>query len=138
VRKMTQKKLHPSVLQFKEFVSKNPKIIQEVRKGKVTWQELYEDWYLLGEDDSRWTTIGAEEKKSDIDSSTDSKGDWMSSIIGMVKKMDPNQMQNHINNLNHALGAIQSVISQFQGTNTPAGPSKPTEGPKHPFLFRKD
>ena len=55
---MTEKKLHPSVLQFKEFVKNNPKIIQEVRKGKATWQELYEDWYLLGEDDSRWETIG--------------------------------------------------------------------------------
>ena len=94
---MTQKKLHPSVLQFKEFVKNNPKIIQEVRKGKVTWQELYEDWYLLGEDDSRWETIGTV-KESNNESNTESKGDWMSNIIGMVKNMDPNQMQNYINN----------------------------------------
>lgn len=134
---MTQKKLHPSVLQFKEFVKNNPKVIQEVRKGKVTWQELYEDWYLLGEDDSRWETIGTT-IESDNDAPSEAKGDWMSNIIGMVKKMDPNQMQNHINNLNHALGAIQSVISQFQGTNAPEGSVKPSEGPKHPFLFRKD
>lgn len=135
---MTQKKLHPSVLQFKEFVKNNPKIIQEVRKGKVTWQELYEDWYLLGEEDSRWETIGTVKESSDNDSNTESKGDWMSNIIGMVKNMDPNQMQNYINNLNQALGAIQSVISQFQGTNAPSGSGKPSEGPKHPFLFRKD
>lgn len=134
---MTQKKLHPSVIQFKEFVKNNPKIIREVRKGKVTWQELYEDWYLLGEDDSRWETIGTA-IESDNDEPSEAKGDWMSNIIGMVKKMDPNQMQNHINNLNHALGAIQSVISQFQGTNAPAGSVKPSEGPKNPFLFRKD
>jgi hypothetical protein len=134
---MTQKKLHPSVLQFKGFVKNNPKIIQEVRKGKVTWQEVYEDWYLLGEDDSRWETIGIA-KESDNDATSEAKGDWMSNIIGMVKNMDPNQMQNHINNLNHALGAIQSVISQFQGTNAPSGSDKPSEGPKHPFLFRKD
>jgi hypothetical protein len=137
VRKLTQNKLHPSVIEFKEFVKNNPKIIQEVRRGKVTWQELYEDWYLLGEDDRRWETIGADNEPKN-ESSNESKGDWMSNIIGMVKNMDPNQMQNHINNLNQALGAIQSVISQFQGTNATTGSVKPPEGPKHPFIFRKD
>ncbi|MDR7236163.1 hypothetical protein J2Y02_000772 [Neobacillus drentensis] len=137
VRKMTEKKLHPSVLQFKEFVKDNPKIIQEVRKGKSTWQELYEDWYLLGEDDSRWETIGTV-NDSESDSSSESKVDWMSSIVGMVKKMDPNQVQGHINNLSQALGAIQSVITQFQGNNPAVGSVKPPEGPKNPFMFRKD
>ncbi|MEH7501647.1 YlbD family protein [Neobacillus drentensis] len=134
---MTEKKLHPSVLHFKEFVKNNPKIIQEVRKGKTTWQELYEDWYLLGEDDSRWETIGTV-NESDSESNAESKVDWMSNIIGMVKNMDPNQMQNHINNLSQAIGAIQSVVSQFQGNNPGVGPAKPSEGPKHPFVFRKD
>lgn len=134
---MTQKNLHPSVLKFKEFVKNNPNIIQEVRKGKVTWQELYEDWYLLGEDDKRWETIGLG-GSSTAEPAAESKGDLMSNIMGMVKKMDPNQMQNHINNLSQALGAIQGVISQFQGSNPTTGPVKPQEGPKHPFLFRKD
>ncbi len=57
---MAQKKLHPSVIKFKEFVKNNPKLIQEVRKGKATWQELYEDWYVLGEEDKRWETLGTE------------------------------------------------------------------------------
>lgn len=136
---MTQKKLHPSVLQFKEFVKNNPKIIREVRNGKATWQELYEDWYLLGEEDERWGSIGVEAKEEQKEDN-ESKSDWMSNIMGMVKKMDPNQMQNHINNLSQALGAIQGVISQFQGgnTNAPHGSNKAPEGPKHPFSFRKD
>jgi hypothetical protein len=137
VRKMTQKKLHPSVLQFKEFVKNNPKIIREVRNGKTTWQELYEDWYLLGEDDNRWETIGTV-NDTESTSNSESKGDWMSNIVGMIKKMDLNQMQNHINNFSQALGAIQSVLTQFQGNNSAEGPAKPPEGPKHPFLFRKD
>ncbi|MBV7503858.1 YlbD family protein [Bacillus sp. sid0103] len=134
---MTQKKLHPTVIQFKEFVKNNPKLIQEVRTGKATWQELYEEWYLLGEEDTRWETIGTNKETAD-EESVESKGDWISSIMGMVKKMDPNQMQNHINNLSQALGAIQGVISQFQGNNPAGGPVKPQEGPKHPFMFRKD
>ena len=137
---MSQKKLHPSVLQFKEFVKNNPNIIKEVRNGKATWQELYEDWYLLGEDDKRWETIGVETRSESEAESSSAKGDWMSNIMGMVKKMDPNQMQNHINNISQALGAIQGVIAQFQGgnPNAAAGPVKTQEGPKHPFSFRKD
>ncbi|MEH7107987.1 YlbD family protein [Bacillus sp. JJ1764] len=134
---MTQKKLHPSVLKFKEFVKNNPKLIQEVRKGNSNWQELYEDWYLLGEDDPRWEKVGEETEEEHSDQS-EKKSDLMSNIMGMVKKMDPNQMQGHITNLSQALGAIQGLLSQFQGNNTGAGPAKPSEGPKHPFSFRQD
>jgi len=129
------------VLQFKEFVKSNPKIIKEVRNGKATWQELYEDWYLLGQDDKRWEAMleenGTEAKKTTTD---EPKGDFLSNIMGMVKKMDPNQMQNHINSLSQALGAIQGVLSQFQGGNVNANSrqANPQEGPKHPFSFRKD
>ncbi|MFZ7942177.1 MULTISPECIES: YlbD family protein [Bacillaceae] len=135
---MTQKKLHPSVLKFKEFVKNNPNIIKEVRNGKATWQELYEDWYLLGEEDKRWEDMGNDADSTQETSNGETKGDWMSNIVGMVKKMDPNQMQTHINNLSQALGAIQGVISQFQGGNPASGSIKPQEGPQHPFSFRKD
>jgi hypothetical protein len=134
---MTQKKMHPSVLKFKEFVKNNPKLIQEVRKGNATWQELYEDWYLLGEDDKRWETIGAE-TESEPPKTTGSKGDFMSTMMGTFKKMDQNQIQSHLNNLSQAIGAIQGLLSQFQGTSAANGPSKPSEGPQHPFSFRKD
>lgn len=137
---MAQKKLHPSVLKFKEFVKNNPKVIQEVRKGNATWQELYEDWYLLGDDDKRWETLGSE-TSSKTEKSAETKGDWLNNITGMIKKMDPNQVQHHMNNLSQALGAIQGVISQFQGgnqVNQAANQIKPAEGPKHPFSFRQD
>jgi outer membrane protein assembly factor BamD (BamD/ComL family) len=90
---MNQKKLHPSVLKFKEFVKNNPKLIQEVRQEKATWQELYEDWYLLGEDDERWKTVEnnkkndselAGSKKNAVESNDEKKSDWMSAITGMM------------------------------------------------------
>ncbi|WML43580.1 YlbD family protein [Neobacillus sp. PS3-40] len=134
---MAQKKLHPSVSKFKEFVRNNPKIIQEVRKGNATWQELYEDWYLLGEEDSRWDSIG-KEKISENEATPEKKTDLMASITGMMKKMDPNQVQHHINSLSQAIGAIQGLLTQFQGSNQPTNQVKELEGPKHPFSFRKD
>jgi hypothetical protein len=134
---MSQKKMHPSILKFKEFVRNNPKIIQEVRKGNATWQELYEDWYLLGEDDARWDSIGEEKSSVMEGESTDKKTDWMSTVTGMLKKMDPNQVQHHINNLSQAIGAIQGLLTQFQGSNPP-NQVRELEGPKNPFSFRKD
>ncbi|MDF2858772.1 MAG: hypothetical protein K0Q87_4623 [Neobacillus sp.] len=133
---MMPKKLHPSVVNFKEFVRSNPKLILEVRKGKATWQELYEDWYLLGEDDSRWETVKSENNLKS-DESTDKKGDWISTILGTVQKMDPEQVQHYINNLSQALGSIQGVLSQLQGSNK-VNQVKQTNTPRHPFLFRKD
>ncbi|GHI01278.1 YlbD family protein [Neobacillus kokaensis] len=135
---MTQKKLHPSVQKFKEFVKNNPKLIQEVRKGHSTWQELYEDWYLLGEDDKRWETLGNESQPEDQKGITESKGDFMSNIMGMVKKMDANQVQSHLNNLSQAVGAIQGILAQFQGNGGGGTPTNPPAGPKNPFSFRQD
>lgn len=96
---------------------------------------------FIREEDKRWESVGGgAEKGTESKSNEESKNDWVSNIMGMVKKMDPNQMQGHINNLSQALGAIQGVISQFQGgnVNSVSGPLKPQEGPKHPFGFRKD
>src|SRR4051794_2268010 len=101
-----QKNLHPSVIKFKEFVKNNPTLIKEVRNGNSTWQELYEDWYLLGEEDNRWKTIGVTTSSS-TETGEDKKGDWVSTILGTVQKMDPNQIQHYIDNFSQALGAIQ-------------------------------
>ncbi|GLB61194.1 YlbD family protein [Cytobacillus sp. NCCP-133] len=134
---MSDKKLHPSVVKFKEFVKQNPQIIKEVRTGNATWQDLYEDWYLLGEEDSRWDSF-KENKKSEK-SSNEKKSDWMGNIMGTLKQMDSNQMQGYINNLSQALSAVQGVISQFQGGKPAGGSSNSGNSkPNNPFSFRKD
>ncbi|WP_218781316.1 YlbD family protein [Bacillus sp. EB106-08-02-XG196] len=130
-----QKNLHPSVIKFKEFVKNNPALIKEVRNGNSTWQELYEDWYLLGEEDNRWETLGVKTSPS-AEKEEDKNGDWISTILGTVQKMDHNQIQHYVNNLSQALGAIQGVLSQFQGSQPKQAPLKVEH--KHPFSFRKD
>ncbi|MBG9445324.1 MULTISPECIES: YlbD family protein [Bacillaceae] len=135
---MSKTKLHPSVEKFKEFVKQNPRVIKEVRDGNATWQELYEDWYLLGEEDSRWDSY--RENKDNTQKTEEKKSDWMGSIMGTLKQMDANQMQGYITNLSQALSAVQGVISQFQGGGQkPSGGSKPSmTKPSSPFTFKKD
>ncbi|WP_034644819.1 YlbD family protein [Bacillus methanolicus] len=133
---MVKKKLDPSVQKFKEFVQSNPKIILKVRKGEATWQELYEDWYLLGEDDPRWDSYRSEQTEQK-ESETEKKDDWKAQLIGLFKKMDANQIEKHIHNLSQALGAIQNVIGQFQESTKTKSTSEKVQ-PPHPFQFRKD
>ncbi|WP_201716681.1 YlbD family protein [Rossellomorea arthrocnemi] len=137
------KSLHPKVKEFKGFVKKHPKIVKEVRNGDANWQDLFEDWYLLGEDDTRWDKYKNEAATEKPSTTTpESKGGWMDQVGEMVKKMDANQMQQHINSLSEALGAVQGVLSQFQsGSNRESGTAAKTEAPSkpsHPFSFRKD
>lgn len=136
---MTNKELHPSIQKFKSFVKDHPKMVMEVRKGNSTFQELFEEWYLLGEEDPRWEAFkdGNEEEKSS--SEEEEKKEWIPQILGAIKNMDPNQIQGHISNLSQALGAIQGVISQFQTGNQPNFRSGSGQGQSsHPFHFRKD
>lgn len=139
---MANKQLHPSIEEFKAFVKANPKILKEARNGKVTLQELYEDWYLLGPNDARWDGLregsseASEEKEKDASST---KTVWMSNIFDTLKNMDQNQIQGYLANLNQALGTIQGVISQFAPNSGSSGSSAPTEQkPSGPFSFRKD
>jgi hypothetical protein len=133
---MAKKKLHPSVEKFKEFVKVHPELVQEVRKGNTTWQEMYEDWYLLGEDDPKWTNKSKNDRNADSEEK-EKKTDWLGTIMGAVKSMDPEQVQGQIHNISQALGAIQGVLSQFQGNK--GGKQAPnSSGPPHPFSFRKD
>lgn len=130
---MERKTLHPSVQQFKEFLQNHPHLIKMVRKGEYTWQELYEDWYLLGDDDPKWSA------PKDADTGKTSKSEnnkiSLSQITNIFKSIDINQVQNHIQQLSQAIGAIQGVLSQFQSTSQQEQGPQP---PPHPFSFRKD
>lgn len=135
---MGTKKLHPSVQQFKDFVKKHPRIMEEVRKGESTLQDLYEDWYLLGEEDSRWDRF-KEKTSNEKESDTKSNKEMMSSLLKAFKNLDSNQVQGYISNLSQALGAIQGVISQFQGADSAnAQKSNEQNEVRNPFQFRKD
>ncbi|RJR06368.1 cytosolic protein, partial [Candidatus Parcubacteria bacterium] len=68
--------------------------------------------------------------------SKESKSDVIPQILQSLKKMDMNQMQYHLTNVNSAIGNIQQLIQQFI-PNSSKG-SSPSQGAKNPFSFRKD
>ncbi|MGG4266460.1 YlbD family protein [Peribacillus simplex] len=140
------KRKRPSVDRFREFVKEHPYLVNEVRNKQATWQELFEEWYLLGEDHPRWQAdVSVDESKVNSESpSPPVKGDQNTELIGTlmsaVKNMDMGQIQQYITNANQAIGAIQGVLSAFQGNKSDdtSTPKKEREQRTNPFLFTKD
>ncbi len=144
---MDKKKLHPSVERFKKFVKRHPKLVAEVRKGNTTWQDLYEEWYILGENDPKWNrykkTAHVVEEKNEEKKNHDhfSKYDVLNQIIQYVKKIDLNQLQQYLGKVNEAIESLQNFLNEMNGTNAEYRENVQHQSerrPGHPFSFRKD
>ena len=132
---MASKKKHPSVQQFKDFVKKHPKLIQEVRKGNKDWQEVFEDWYLLGENDLMWQQYKDDQTSGTKEKEVTGKTDFMNQIFTAVKKMDMNSVNHHLTNMSSTISTLQGLFDQFGSKGS--GQSSSASG-QHPFSFRKD
>lgn len=153
VRIMAKKK-RQSIEQFREFVKLHPQLRNEVRQKQTTWQELFEEWYLLGESHPRWDVDEEEngrelrkkttlEKSNEVDKQSnelEQNQEFIGMLIGALKNMDINQIQQYIKSANQTIGTIQGVLDMFQGSKpTQEEPPKPEmEHRKNPFTFRKD
>ncbi|KYC61448.1 MULTISPECIES: YlbD family protein [Heyndrickxia] len=131
---MGTKKLHPSVEKFKAFTKTHPLILKEVRGGKKSLQDFFEEWYILGEDDPVWEKYVAE--GSGPKEKTGGKSSWLNQLGTMLENLDTAQVQGHLQHLTEAIAAVQNVITQFTGPQQ--APQSRAPQPKGPFSFRKD
>lgn len=130
--------LHPSIQKFKEFVRQHPKMVHDVRNGKKSWQQFYEEWYLLGEQDDVWNhyKVNGETIPSSVqEDSGEKSGDFMGQMVSFLKKLDVEQVQQHLANMTTALGSVQQVIQQFQGNRVT---KQQRNSENNPFFFQKD
>ncbi|HEY4553549.1 MAG TPA: YlbD family protein [Bacillaceae bacterium] len=137
---MGRKELHPAVAQFKEFVKEHPGLIRSVRNGDHGWQELFEEWYLLGSEDPRWDPFkphtGKGEHAQASAEQKDGSSGWIQHVASLVKNMDVNQMQYYARQLSEAIAMIQGFLSQYQGSQPQE--TNAEKGRMDPFAFRKD
>ncbi len=107
---------------FREFVIKHPKIKEDVSSGITTWQKMYEDWVILGENDIKWqnyTTIDnsnnpKEKPKAntieELLSSTSIKN-----ALNYLKKIDPDSISKTLNTVQKVLQITQSFSGRPTG-----------------------
>lgn len=132
---MSTNNLHPTVQRFREFINQYPKLRKEIRRTGRSWQEYYEKWILLGEDDEYWDKF--RDESSDIDKSdkngTESKAEVFSQLLKYAEKMDIDKVQKQVSQLSGTIATIQELIDQYQGSKK--GP-KPQE--HNPFGWFRD
>lgn len=113
--------------EFRAFVSKHPLLRDEVRNNKFTWQNVFDEWSLYGEDDESWKkyevvkeespTIGINDEENNNSSENTSSTvnlDSIKSIMNYVQKINPDS-------LNKTLNTVQKVIQiaqTFSGNKT--------------------
>jgi len=88
---------------FKSFAKAHPELVTSIKSGDTSWQKLYEIYDIYGEDDRAWKTYF-------------NKGTTTSTNLGnigdIVKKIDMNSVEKHINTAQKALGLVQELTTK--------------------------
>ncbi|WP_227935696.1 YlbD family protein [Alkalihalobacillus deserti] len=134
--------LHPSVQKFKHFIKEHPLLLKEVKEERKTLQELYEEWSVLGGDNEQWVPYKKDQSKTSYEGTqeatnegtTQTTTDTLGQIMGLVKRMNVQDLQNHVAQFSSVLANVQNVIQSFQKPSNPPNQSQQD----HPFSFRRD
>ncbi len=88
--------------EFKKFVRKKPELINYVNSGKLSWQNVYEQWSLYGDNDDIWSKYKEDNKDKKSESFN------IGAISDILKKIDVDQVKKGVNSL-------QKIIELLQG-----------------------
>ena len=94
---------------FKDFVKKNPILLNYVRDGKMTWQKFYEIYDMYGEDEAVWNDYLKGKK---VQNSNSSNFD----LASFIKGIDLDSIQNGVNSMQRVLGLLQDMSNKKKDT----------------------
>ena len=121
-----------SKVEFKEFVSKNPYLINQVTSGKTSWQKLYEIFDLYGESSTVWDNY--KEIKNESRTTTNSNlNTGFKDLLNMVKGVDLESVQKGLNSLDKAIEAFKGIIPNNSST-----PLKDVYEPRPTYKYFED
>jgi hypothetical protein len=131
--------------EFKAFVKKYPKLSKVRRENNLSWQDLFEEWVLYGEDKTFWNEYGikikaAKSEKKLFDFGGGSGADILK-VVNFLNQLNPEDFQEKLKQVDSALSTIQGLIGQFgsgssQSASNTGGNMNPTgqmNGPYSPF-----
>lgn len=116
VSHMNTWKVDPTVKEFKAFINKHPRLIANIRKTGRPWQEYYEKWILLGEDDEYWDQF----KQPKLEEVTKGKkSELFSQIMNLTSQIDFDKVQQQVSQLNKTLSTVQQLMNQYKRQQEP-------------------
>lgn len=113
--------------EFRAFVLQHPKIKDEVASGNTTWQKMYEDWVILGENDSKWNNYLSNDSNQQVNNQNETNkpkantieellsGTSIKNVINYVKKIDPDSISKTLNTVQKVLQITQSFSNRPTG-----------------------
>ncbi|MCD8509259.1 MAG: YlbD family protein [Bacillus sp. (in: Bacteria)] len=146
------KSLHPDVKKFKVFVKNNPYVLKPVKRGDKTLQDLFEEYLLFGEEDDIWETyksgkatdeeedVEEEEEKDEKEKgnkSSKKESTGTQDILNMLKKVNFNDLQEHLTQFGGVLASVQELLGQFK-QNPQQPPQNNQQQNNSPFSFHDD
>lgn len=149
---MLSKSLHPDVKKFKVFVKNNPYVLKPVKRGDKTLQDLFEEYLLFGEEDDIWETyksgkatdeeedVEEEEEKDEKEKgnkSSKKESTGTQDILNMLKKVNFNDLQEHLTQFGGVLASVQELLGQFK-QNPQQPPQNNQQQNNSPFSFHDD
>ena len=94
--------------EFKEFIRNKPELVEYIKNDEMTMQKFYEIYDIYGTDENAWKVY---ERKSET---TNNLNNFK--LTDIMKKINVDELQKHINTAQKALGVVEDLTSK--GTNT--------------------
>ena len=110
--------------EFKEFVKKNPSLINHVNNNQMTWQKFYELYDMYGDNNDIWDKYINTRESSNIAAGT---GLGLAEAFKWFKNIDLDSVQSGVNNLQK----VVDIIQDFGHKNTKKEEYKPRPLYKH-------
>lgn len=124
---MSGEKQSNELSEFKNFINRHPKLIREIRKNGESWQGIYEQWMLLGEDDIHWEQYKEDQEGKESKESTekllskfDLNPEMLEQVVKYAKTIDIHKLQEYVKQLSHTITTIQEIVDQYQQSKRPS------------------
>lgn len=104
--------------EFKEFAARHPLLKDEVRKGARTWQNIYEEWTIYGENDPQWQSFVKKDTTENSQNNPD-LNDSVKNIVKSLQKIKPESINKTLNTAQKVIQIIQSVGGGNKSTQIP-------------------
>ena len=98
--------------EFKKYIKENPNLKIKVDKRETTWQELFEEWTIVGKVDT-----GGESVKETVKTTSNipvtkemaQLGDMIKTCVNYVKKINPDSISKTVTNIQKLMALVAGI-----------------------------